>query len=373
MNPIDELRAARPADLGDRPIDPRTRAAELSRAMSQPRPARRRRRPVRHVWSLGLAGAAAAVTAVAVVVATNGTASTARGPDTPASTGQAVTLSAREVLLAAAARAERQPEGKGEYWHTVSVRRTLFAAAKGGYRVLDQQRDEGWTPGATGPDQKQWGRMQSLGARPATEEDRQAWERAGSPTSIEVTAPGKPKPMILKTSPGRAMTGRSPLPDGDKVFWLGRNVSVKDLRELPGDPDRLKKRLLAWKGHATDVPMVGDGWLFVVSAGLIMDMPVTPEVRGAAFRMLAELGDVRVIENVTDAEGRTGTAVAINEPTVDGGVTEHRLIIDEETGSALASEYVAVKPRGFQTGFEPGTMWNSNAVVKAGWTDEKPE
>ncbi|MEU6786795.1 CU044_5270 family protein [Nonomuraea angiospora] len=370
MNPIDELRAARPADLEDRPIDPRTRAAELSRAMSQPRPARRRRRPARPVWSLGLAAAAAAVTAV--VVAMNGTASTPRAPDQPASTRPAVTLSAREVLLAAAARAERQPEGKGEYWHTVSVRRTLFAAAKGGYRVLEQRRDEGWTPGATGPDQKQWGRMRSLGVRPATEEDRQAWERAGSPASIEVTVPGKPKPMILKTSPGRTMTGRSPLTDGDKVFWLGRNVSVKDLRELPGDPDRLKKRLLGWKGHATDVPMAGDGWLFAVSAGLIMDMPATPEVRGAAFRMLAELGDVRVIENVTDAEGRTGTAVAINEQTADGGVTEHRLIIDEATGQALANEYVVVKPRGLQAAFEPGTMWNSIAVIKAGWTDEKP-
>ncbi|MEV4582915.1 CU044_5270 family protein [Nonomuraea jabiensis] len=372
MNPIDELRAARPAHLADRPIDPRTRAAELSRAMSQPRPVRRRRRPARPVWSLGLAGVAAAVTAVAVVVATNGTASAPRAPDRPASTRQAVTLSAREVLLAAAARAERQSEGKGAYWHTVSVRRTLFAAAKGGYRVLNQQRDEGWTPSATGPDQKRWARLQSLGARPATEEDRRAWERAGSPADIEVTVPRKSKPMILETSPGRARTSHSRLTDGDKVFWLGRNVSVKDLRELPRDPDRLKKRLLGWKGRDNDVPMQGDAWLFVISAGLIMDMPVTPEVRAAAFRMLAELDDVRVIENVTDAEGRTGTAVAINEPTFDDGVAEHRLIIDEATGSALASEYVAVKPRGFQTGFEPGTMWNSIAVIKAGWTDDQP-
>ncbi|WP_431933784.1 CU044_5270 family protein [Nonomuraea jabiensis] len=371
MNPIDELRAARPAHLADRPIDPRTRAAELSRAMSQPRPVRRRRRPARPVWSLGLAGAAA-VTAVAVAVAMNGTASAPRAPDQQAGTRQAVTLSAREVLLAAAARAERQPEGKGDYWHTVSVRRTLFAAAKGGYRVLNQQRDEGWTPSATGPGQKRWGRVQSLGARPATEEDRQAWERAGSPASIEVTVPGKPKPMVLKTSPGRATTGHSRLTDGDKVFWLGRNVSVKDLRELPADPDKLKKRLLSWKGPDNDVPMQGDAWLFVISTGLIMDMPVTPEVRGAAFRMLAELGDVRVVENVTDAEGRTGTAVAINEPTLGGGVAEHRLIIDEAAGTALASEYVAVKPRGLQTGFEPGTMWNSIAVIRAGWTDDKP-
>ncbi|MEV4106815.1 CU044_5270 family protein [Nonomuraea sp. NPDC049695] len=375
MNPIEELKAARPAHLDDRPVDPRTRAAELSRAMAAPRPVRRRRRAVRPAWGLGLAGAAAAVTAAAVVVSMNGTAPAPRPPvGSPASvpSTQKVTLSARDVLLAAAGKADRQPEGKGEYWHTVSVQRTLFTAAKGDYRVLDKRRDEGWTPSATGAGQEQWGRMQSLGARPATEKDRQAWERAGSPTAIEVTVPGKRRPMVLKTSPRRAMTGHSPLPDGDEVFWLGRNVTMKDLRELPSDPDTLKKRLLAWKGQDTDVPKSGDAWLFVVSMGLIMDMPVTSEVRGAAFRMLAELDDVKVVENVTDAEGRPGTAVTINERTQGGGVTENRLIFDEATGRALANENVVVKPGGLQAGFEPGTVWNSTALIEAGWTDAKP-
>ncbi|MGW5160707.1 hypothetical protein ACWEPN_35020, partial [Nonomuraea wenchangensis] len=69
MNPIDELRAARPAHLGDRPVDERTRAAELAYAMSRPRQGERRRRPAfRPAWGLALAGAAAAaVTAAAVV------------------------------------------------------------------------------------------------------------------------------------------------------------------------------------------------------------------------------------------------------------------------------------------------------------------
>ncbi|GAA3233544.1 CU044_5270 family protein [Nonomuraea helvata] len=375
MNPIEELKAARPAHLDDRPIDPRTRAAELSRAMAVPRPVRRRRRAVRPAWGLGLAGAAAAVTAAAVVVSMNGTAPAPRPPvGSPASvpSTQKVTLSARHVLLAAAAKADRQPDGTGAYWHSVSVGRSLYSAAQGGYRIMEQQRSETWTPRATGADQEQWGRMQSLGARPVTEEDRQAWERAGSPTAIEVTVPGKRGSMVLKTSQRRAMTGHTPLVDGDKVFWLGRNVTMKDLRELPSDPDALKKRLLAWKGQDTDVPKSGDAWLFVVSMGLIMDMPVTSEVRGAAFRMLAELDGVKVIENVTDAEGRPGTAVSIKERTQGGGVTENRLIFDEATGRALANENVVVKPGGFQAGFEPGTVWNSTALIEAGWTDAKP-
>ncbi|MEV0229933.1 CU044_5270 family protein [Nonomuraea sp. NPDC050786] len=380
MNPIDELKAARPAHLDDRPIDPRTRAAELSRAMAAPRPVRRGRRAVRPAWGLGLAGAAAAVTAAAVAISMNGTTPAPRPPaGSPASvpSTQKVTLSARDVLLAAADKADRQPDGAGAYWHSVSVGRYLYSAAQGGYLVMEQQRSEMWTPRATGADQQQWSRQQSLGARPATEQDRQAWERAGSPAEIKVVVPGKGRlgDHVLKTSPGKAQSSHSPLVDGDKVFWLGRNVTMKDLRGLPSDPGKLKRWLRAsYGGHDTEsssVPMSEETWLFKVSMGLIMDMPVTPEVRGAAFRMLAELDGVKVIENVTDAEGRPGTAVSIKERTKDG-VTENRLIFDEATGRALANENVLVKPSGLQAGFEPGTVWNSTTLIEAGWTDAKP-
>ncbi|TMR23949.1 hypothetical protein ETD86_06375 [Nonomuraea turkmeniaca] len=393
MNPIDELRAARPAHLGDRPVDERTRAAELSYAMSRPRQAQRRRRKVvRPVWRLGLAGAAAAVTAVVLVMAGNGAAPTPRAPDggglvatTPGGTrstanpeGTAaprVTLSARDVLLAAAAKADRQTERTGDYWHTASVSRSLFTVAKGGYDMVQESRHEMWTPSATGGEQ--WSRSQSLGARPASEEDRKAWEAAGSPEKVEVAEPGKRGSLALETetAPGKMRTSRSPLVDGDKVFWLGRNVTMKDLRGLPSDPDDLKKWLLrSYEGHDTESssPMASDVWLFKVSAGLITDMPVTPRVRGAAFRMLAELDTVKVVENLTDAEGRQGTAVSIEERVKGGAVLENRLIFDESTGRALANEYVVVKPGGLQAGFEPGEVFISTAVLEAGWTDDKP-
>ncbi|MGV9378882.1 hypothetical protein ACWDRB_23890 [Nonomuraea sp. NPDC003707] len=47
MNLTDELPAARPAHLGDRPVAPRTGTTELSRAMSRPPPVRRWRRAVK--------------------------------------------------------------------------------------------------------------------------------------------------------------------------------------------------------------------------------------------------------------------------------------------------------------------------------------
>ncbi|WP_188192519.1 CU044_5270 family protein [Nonomuraea sp. SYSU D8015] len=384
MNPIDELRAARPAHLGDRPVDARTRAAELSHAMSQPRQPRRRR-IVRPMWGLGLAGAAAAATAAVVVMAGNGVAPTPRAPDagadpavatSPYTSPPKVKLSARDVLLAAAEKADRQPETTADYWHTATVTRTVFTAAEGGYRVATADRHEMWTPSATGGEQ--WSRSRSLGAWPATEADRKAWEAAGSPAEVGVRVPGKGKGVAMRVpmAPGKVHTSRSPLVDGDKVFWLGRNVTMKELRELPDDPDELKKWLLrSYEGHDTEsssTPMASDVWLFKVSAGLITDMPVTPQVRGAAFRMLAELDTVEVAGDVTDAEGRNGTAVSVEEPVKGGAVLENRLIFNEATGQALANEHVVVKPGGMQAGLEPGTVLSSTAVLESGWTDDRP-
>ncbi|MFG1617651.1 CU044_5270 family protein [Nonomuraea wenchangensis] len=388
MNPIDELRAARPAHLGDRPVDERTRAAELAYAMSRPRQGERRRRPAfRPAWGLALAGgAAAAVTAAAVVLPGGGATPPPRAPavaetgHAPAGTenGTAVTrkthLSAREVLLAAAANAGRQAEATGDWWHTATVSRTLFTVAGGGYRVESRSRDEMWTPRAPGG--QQWSRGRSLGAAPATEADRQAWEAAGSPAEFEIKMPGKRGSLSMPAAPGKVRIDHSPLVDGDKVFWLGRNVTMKDLRGLPDEPEALRAWLLrSYEGHDTEsagVPMASDVWLFKVSAGLINDMPVTPQVRGAAFRMLAGLDTVEVTEDVTDAEGRTGTAVSIEERVKGGAVLRNRLVFDEATGRGLANENVVVEPGGLQAGLEPGSVFSSVAVLEAGWTDTAP-
>ncbi|ACY95844.1 hypothetical protein Tcur_0239 [Thermomonospora curvata DSM 43183] len=97
---------------------------------------------------------------------------------------------------------------------------------------------------------------------------------------------------------------RAPLVDGDKIFWLGRNVTMKNLRALPADPARLKAELLKWyRGHGTEAagdPMSADVRLFTVTQGLILDMPITPKVRAAAFRMLAGLDSVKAAGPVRD-------------------------------------------------------------------------
>ncbi|HEX6470850.1 MAG TPA: CU044_5270 family protein [Streptosporangiaceae bacterium] len=400
------MAAVRPGHLDpDVPVDGATRRVELARAMagigevsSRPRPLPRPLRRARGAGLLTAAVSAAAVVALAVGVAVTGHGGARHGDPTGTATGGAngagpaagggagthgthgTTVNARAVLLAAADSADRQPAASGAWWHTVSVRRTYLAIAAptGSYVVGLREREEEWTPSATGKDQ--WSRTQDLGAVPASAADRAAWRRAGSPERIPAALPvprgGGAKRLVVSMAAGRPRTAHAPLVDGDKVFWLGRNVTMKDLRGLPDSPGALKGWLLrSYDGHGTESvseTTTADQWLFQVTAGLITDMPVTPKVRGAAFRMLADLGSVTAVAGVTDAAGRPGTAVAITERTRLGGVLQHRLVIDAARGGALADETVAVAPAGTTAGLRPGSTWTSMTVMAAGWTDLGP-
>ncbi|MFI6812555.1 CU044_5270 family protein [Nonomuraea sp. NPDC050328] len=377
MNPIDDLRAARPAHLAASTPDERTRETELAHAFAQGEPAEPRRAPARgrRGWALGLAVAAAAATAVVVTgglpggtapqpvpTAASGGTATPSGPPAP------VELSARDVLLVAATSAEKQPPASGTYWHTEFLQRTLYRASAG-YLVAEETRIRTWVS-ARG----HWSVTQPLGVQPASEADRAKWQEAGAPTEIEVAVPGKGT-ITLSTAPGKPSPGHAA---GEEIFWLGRNVTMADLRALPDDPDGLKKWLLRYyAGHDTesDRPMGQDAWLFQTTAGLITDMPVSARVRAAAFRMLAALPSVTATGQVTDARGRAGTAVAIETDSIartgERGVLQDRLIIDEAAGAALARESVVVTPGGLQKDFEAGAVWNSVTQIQRGWTDTR--
>lgn len=374
---LDILAEARPDELVPRaPVDAETRRAELAAAMAAPRETRRRRTFVRPAWGLGLAGLAAAATAVVI-----GVAGTGAGGDggAPGGTQVAAPRDARTVLLAAAESTERQPATAGRYWYTATIARHYFQAGEPGarYTIADKVRGEGWTPAR--PGDRMWGREQNLGATPVTPADKSAWHRAGSPTRFDVrvpTAPGhkvsKPMELTLRAQPARTSSGEQT--GGDKVYWLGRNVTMKDLRALPSDPARLRKSLLRWyEGHDTEssAPATADAWLFTVARGLVTDMPVTPEVRGGAFRMLAALDSVDAIGPVKDAEGRTGTAIAMTEKT-ENGVFQERLIIDEAGGRPLGSATVLVRPAGNTAHLPAGWTHVSAAFLDAEWTDQAP-
>ncbi|MDL4813488.1 CU044_5270 family protein [Actinomadura opuntiae] len=384
------LREARPAELSpDAPVDEGVRRAELARAMAAPagdrtREARvPRRARVRPMWGLALAGAvaAASVGVVAVTSGGDGGAPGTRGHGPQAGPDERP-MDARTVLLAAAEKLDATSEPAGAYWHKVVIDSdAMMATGAGGerYSVVLSEKGEEWAPAKPGG--KIIGRQQRLGVTPATKADEAAWKRAGSPSTLSLQVAIQPsgkggyKAMKVSTGPGPVETSRTPLVDGDKVYWLGRNVSMKQLQGLPSDPKRLKKELLRWYGgHDTEsssVPMKADAWLFRVAGSLVTELPVTPKVRAGAFRMLAGLKTVRSVGKVTDVRGRTGNAIGMEEKELSG-VVRHLLVIDPRTGKALAEERVLVKP----SAKEPrpaGTVLGSAAVIAMEWTDSAPK
>jgi hypothetical protein len=336
---------------------------------------------VRPVWGLGLAGAVAAGAVVAAAVVTTG--GNPAGPATPPRAGGAEpVLDAKAVLLAAAVKADGQTETVRAYWHQATVSSHLYMVGTGAdrYGVVVRDRAETWTPSRPGV--HSWTLQQNLGAKPATAADTAAWQRAGSPAAFEIEVPkppntkprtGRLKTFTAKAAPGRPDVSSAALVDGDKVFWLGRNVTMKDLRSLPPDAKRLKAELMRWyEGHGTesDQPMASDEWLYQVARGLVMDMPVKPAVRAAAFRMLAALPAVRSVGKATDPQGRTGNAIAVDEKT-SRGVVRHQMIIDLSSGTALASENIVLKPAA-GTGIPAGRTVDSTVIVTTEWTDAPP-
>lgn len=389
MKPLDELRAAKPAYL-DASTSEETRARELNYAFAQPREQRKDRKGGMLVWGgISLAGAAAAVIAIAVLA--SGT--QAPAPHKTAASGipaaKVVQLDPRATLVAVAEKLEAQPDATGTWWHSVTIDRNLAKVKGAGYSVYDTQKSETWTP--LRPGGQQWISIQRLGFTFPTDADKAAWQAAGSPATVQAEVPGPKggasgkgvKGYELSSTPGPVRTDHNTLVDGDKVFWLGKNVTMNDLLSLPGDPAALKRWLLnSYAGHSTEAegdPMGEDLWLFTVARGLITSMPVKAKVRAAAFRMLADLKTIKVVDGVTDANGRTATAVTINQKTkmratdkAYTGESEERLIFNKTTGQALQDDNVVVKPGGYQAGMAPGSIWHVQTVDEYGWTDANP-
>ncbi|WP_157429672.1 CU044_5270 family protein [Actinomadura oligospora] len=378
---MEMLMNARPDELDpNAPVDAETREREMARAKhgahgttTVTAPARRRVRPV---WGLGLAGVAAAAVAAAVLVPMSGDG----GGGTPAAKKHdgSQSLDGRTVLLTAAETADRQPAASGAFWHVTRLNRQYMRVGSGAmsYTVVDEQRDESWTPNS--PTGLMVARAQQLGAHPVTDADKAMWRKAGSPTSWQVKIPagnGKYKPLSLSTTPGKVRITRQGLPKG-AVYWLGRNVTMKQVKALPSDPKTLKAELLRWyQGHGTeavDQKSTADEWLFDVARGLVTDMAVSPKVRAAAFRMLAGLPSVASLGKVTDDRGRTGVAIAMTRPGQAGAALQSRLIINPSEGRALGSQDVLVKQSDRYPGVRAGSVLFSILINSHEWTASAP-
>lgn len=340
-------------------------AAEQHAALDQLRRPRYRR-----VAFLGTVGAAAAtVTAVVVAVAGPGTAPRTAPDAVPGAAAPATQapMDSSRLLLVAAERSDDAPQAGGRYltMQTESGRAVPVKAADGTYTMVDRTSGQYWL--ARDSADTSWVFGQSLGAVPATPGDEAAWRRNGSPTVVRITTP---KPYDLRVAPGRVFGDRV---DPAHLFALGdRNVSQAELDALPTDPAALRGVLLSrFDGGGGDMPTDRDEWLFTVATHVVIDLPVSNEVRAAAYRMLATLPGVRGLGAVQDMRGRPGQAIAYT-PAAPGNGLEVRLIIDPDTGRALGKELRVVQPRDAWSWLAPGSLFTYDLVLVSEHTDDDP-
>ena len=180
----------------------------------------------------GLVGAlVAAVLAMAILVPDDGISPGTGGP--PTADG-----STRDVLLAAAVRAESVPTN-GAYWHvrstsTTSLRREL-GSGDDPYTVELRSVTELWTKrnGQTWWGLREWG-------TPKSPEDVAAWRRDGSPSEwcMGKTDTEPPQSNCVHTAPGTASLTRV----GEDTFVVveGRDLTFAQLQRLPDEPEALR-------------------------------------------------------------------------------------------------------------------------------------
>jgi hypothetical protein len=201
----------------------------------------------------------------------------------------------RRAAAAARGVAPTRPLAPGEYLYTQS--RDAYLAVVDGphpYAALVPHERETWQ----GADGNGWLITRSGAPIWFSDRDRRAWIAAGRPGYL---TPAENGPL------------RGPAP----------SVS------LPSDPDALWRRLLA---HAPgpDYPE-----MFTEVGDALRETYTTPAQRAALYEVAARLPGVRLVGRTTDAVGRPGVAVAIDNPKA--GETDE-LIFDPATGALLGEE-----------------------------------
>ncbi|MFI0444035.1 CU044_5270 family protein [Actinomadura sp. 6N118] len=344
---------------------------QLQRTIHGHGPVSRRRRTPWLAGALGLTAAAAALT----VVVTNLGTPTTHEPNSPptTTTPRQVVLSADSVLLAAASSARNQPASGAYYRIATRLTGNKVQVPGKGYWIQKSEAKEVWIS----PAGQSWMIFQDLGWAPVSDADRATWKADGSPTSWRIKQHlGAICERVKKLCKERVVTttagprkaergtpgGRRPGTEGKPgiVGSLGNDeITMDQVRRLPADRNGLRaeiKRRLPGAGKMLDTITYEAG------TGLILQLPVSPAVMGAAYEMLAATPGVRSEGTVTDSLGRKGNAVTMG---ADGSKRiKNRTIIDPATGLPLGTQTYRVKD---------GAVLDSEAVSKIGWTNEQPD
>jgi hypothetical protein len=266
---------------------------------------------------IGLAAAAVAVAVTAAVMFTSGPPRTRPGAAVrstatrhhPATAKQSV----QQMLLTAAASAQRAPAGSGSYWYV----RVRAATGNGNKLYLA----ESWT-----------------------KRDGQTWirdQKGGTPIELP----------------------RSPATLGP-FFLGGRELTFRQLQHLPADPAALTRWIVtnaARHGGKTGGPAPSKAQeredIFDSLDSLLSELPATPQVRAAAFRALAALPGVTSLGQAGGGQGVRFTLLGGQQAT---------LVIDPASGQIRATNFF-VDNQGAE-------FWQKipNATITGRWTDTLP-
>ncbi|MBN6050921.1 CU044_5270 family protein, partial [Nonomuraea sp. RK-328] len=333
----------------------------------------------RRLATAGAGLAAAATILVAAVLAAPGGPVTSMGPGTPAATAKGTPSAsstsatgakkARDVLLAAADTIAKEPAGAGAYWRTKTLTRWQTPTGDGSYVLELSQSGETWL--ARRPGDKSWKISRQLSAKPATASDEAAWRKAGSPSSWNLWPSEVPEENMVRAKPGEPVVSelRGRWKGAGGVLGTGL-VSWEDLAALPGDVDGLRTHLTklvtkAGAKKAAHGPEQVQPQLRQAVMQIAIALPVTPQVRATAYRLLATLPGVRAENEVTDQLGRRGQAIVYRS---DSRVKEW-IVVDPRTGRILARESTSLYTT---RGGGETPLHHQNSFEQMGWTDERP-
>lgn len=293
----------------------------------------------------------------------------------------------------ATARAAQRAAGR--YWVTPGTVGNFLKVGPAGdpYLMLEEVGTQSWA--ARSPRAGSPYLSQALWVRPATPSDQAAWRRGGSPTVWKKIGqntaladphgvPGSGRLLPLSAAPGKLTPGWATY--GSQPFLVGdQALSLRQLLALPADPARLKELLLTGSSH---YPRVSQSAYLLQAVPPVLQMPVTPAVRSALYRMLAAMPGIRSLGTVRDVSGKQGAAVAYTGRYANCGngfslsdaassvrvlftscTVQQILVIDPATGLPQAEElrYAQLPPG--QKWPAPGGLFSYEIFGRSHWTN----
>lgn len=390
---MDEMALVRAVLAPPPPPSPQITAQAWQRLLDLPSGGAPRRHPAggpqrspRRRWTLALTGVVTASLAGALAVTAllpGGVSGNGRGGLVTSERGYAIPSGrpAQAFLTAVATRIAQVKSGTGRYWcqsmtsgqlDPIGPRgRELTPAGQGEtpspasdyrYSVFSRSLQEDCFAYVGANTHNVGGYYQDLGARPASARDTAVWRRDGSPAwhawyGGGQLIPARPGPRV----PTSGKRGEMPWGSGTSLPAQPGKLRRVLMTGFPGPNDAGVRQ----EEHQTGLTysQLRDENLWSRALGLLQD-PLSPAVRAAAYQVMAGVPGVHMRPGATDPSGRTGTAMWLGASPAAG-----YSIIDPRTGVLLATLSLATGPHGV---YAPGTLLEYSLWGAPHWASRPP-